>query len=205
MSDLGVIIPIAVVLVVALALGGSSGVSEPDEDEFFEEFYAGRFSEPFATRVETQTERSDMTSATEQRFDRDRAAWQENPREGQTLLRAAKDIYAEVSQGAERIQELAKSLDQVQEQDEDTRALVEELHRAIVEHQDKFVDFRERDILKYYTKELQDTELYITNSIRKGDVNFMFGAETPMTLEERHFVVQKITEILHEIKSFSDN
>ena len=205
MSDLGVIIPIAVVLVVALALGGSSGVSEPDEEEFFDDYYAGRFSEPFETRVETQTARSDMTSATEQRFDRDRAAWQENPREGVTLIRAAKDIYAEVSQGAERIQELAKSLDQVQEQDEDTRALVEELHRAIVEHQDKFVDFRERDILKYYTKELQDTELYITNSIRKGDVNFMFGAETPMTLEERHFVVQKITEILHEIKSFSDN
>ena len=79
MSDLGVIIPIAVVLVVALALGGSSGVSEPNEEDFFDEYYDGRVLEEsfamqqsFAMRQDTQTVRSDITSATEQRFDRDR-------------------------------------------------------------------------------------------------------------------------------------
>ena len=211
MSDLGVIIPIAVVLVVALALGGSSGVSEPNEEDFFDEYYDGRVLEEsfamqqsFAMRQDTQTVRSDITSATEQRFDRDREDWEQNPREGGTILRAAKDVFFEVSQSLGRIQELAQTLDQEEHHDIDTDAMVEDLQRRIVDHEEKYVDFKEKNILRYYVQALEHAENEITESIRESDNNFVFGGSEPMSVEQRQFMIQKFTNILHEIKSFGD-
>ena len=61
----------AILLIIALASGGSSGGSEEKDEERFDEFYAGRFQEDFDVRDEIQTLHT-VTSATEQRFDRDR-------------------------------------------------------------------------------------------------------------------------------------
>jgi len=55
--------------------------------------------------------------------------------------------------------------------------MAEELHEEIVRHQETYVDFKERGILDYYTKELKDTEKYITESLRDSQIDFVFGGE----------------------------
>ena len=183
MSDLEVIIPVAIILVVALGMGSSGGGSSKteaeQEEELFEEYYKGRFQEDFGVRDDTKTVRSDMTSRTEQRFDTDRQVWQKDPREGKTLIRSSEDITAEVLKSVDRIEELAKTLDGVQDRDADSEAMAQELKVLITAHQTFYSDFQERHILKYYIKELQDMEDYISRSIAENNESFTFGGSQP--------------------------
>jgi len=208
MSDLELIIPVAILLVVALGMGSSGGGSSKteaeQEEELFEEYYKGRFQEDFGVRDDTKTVRSDMTSRTEQRFDTDRQVWQKDPREGKTLIRSSEDITAEVLKSVDRIEELAKTLDGIQDRDADSEALAQELQVLITAHQTFYSDFKERHILKYYIQELTDMEDYISRSIAENNESFTFGGSQPMSMQDRKVTIQKITELISEMSDFTD-
>jgi hypothetical protein len=71
MSDIGLIIPIAIVVVVALALGGSSGVSDPPDDE-------DEPLPPWVLRYPQETE-TFVSNAADDREERDLQEWTQNP------------------------------------------------------------------------------------------------------------------------------
>jgi hypothetical protein len=127
MSDLGIIVPIAIVVLVALALGSSSGVADPDEWETYTADMAR--IEDFGSPAEWESPppQTIRQSQSDFRFDRDQETWQLQPNGGEAMLELSKRMLDEQVGLMSNLREVREKLDEKQEQDEESNQIATEL------------------------------------------------------------------------------
>ena len=203
MSDLGIIVPIAIVVLVALALGSSSGVADPDEWETYTADMAR--IEDFGSPVEwgSPPPQTIRQSQSDFRFDRDQETWQLQPNGGEAMLELSKRMLDEQVGLMSNLREVREKLDEQQEQDEESMQIATELEDRLESYQSEYVDREGRNILVHYRGQIDDIEHAITGSLDSDD-NFLFFGEN-MTKERRRDLIQhfrslsrSMSEYLHE-------
>ena len=223
MSDLNIIVPIAVVLVIALAVSGGSGGSE-QYDEAYSDYGGGmEYRESgydmdrsmmggqvwghgmMGPGFQAPSVQTDLTTATERRLQRDRESWTRNPKAGQNILDKSKEILREVSDELRQTQTLRTEIDRSETRTDEVQRKEHELQARIDFHNATFKDAKQRGILTLYLRELNELESVLLKSIQDGTVAYYMGGDTtPLTMDQRKFIIKNIQRVSHDLNQLED-
>jgi hypothetical protein len=218
MSDLGIIIPVAIVAVIALALGSSSGVSNPDQFDDWEldtpMDYARKLSmdlgpsyDPHGAQYDKawgtppKIFAGDFKSKTEIRFDNDTESWELHPQRGKNIVEKTTEIQEEVSQGLQEISAVRKGLTEKNDRDVD---LEEELERRLTDYENRYYTRNQRFILTMYQTSVDNVEHEITFSLTQKQKFKFTGGIDYLTRDERGKLVQTLTNLSQGLRRFKE-
>ena len=202
MSDLNVIIPLAIVLAVALMAGGGGGGSAPEEpDDRPDEYrFTPLHEQPgFGLRHPRRHSMSSVTTTrTEQRFVADKQTWEDTPR---ALPDKATELLTEVYSEQKKLIEAREKAQSLQ-----TRESGEELSAQLGRYMEYYQGFGNASVNNLYVLELQTNIEELTKSLDEhpgSDYEWKGGGQQ-LSTANRTQLISVFLDLKHELSTYDD-